>query len=74
MYIYTYIYLSIYLSIYLGVSQPLVGLIPAPHARTHTDGGRLTPGGIDTWTSRVKTQCPNRANARLGILICFNLS
>ena len=46
MYIYTYIYLSIYLSIYLGVSQPLVGLIPAPHARTHTDGGRLTPGGI----------------------------
>ena len=74
MYVCMYVYIYIYLYIYLRVSQTLVGLIAAPHACTHRDGRRLTPGGVDARASGVETQCPNRANTRLGILMYFNLS
>jgi len=70
MYVCMYIYIYIYLYIYLRVSQTLVGLIPAPHACTHRDARRL----VDARASGVETQCPNRANTRLGILMYFNLS
>ena len=72
--IYIYIYIYLCVCVYLRVSPPLAGLIPAPHARTHTDGGQLTPVGIDGGTSGVKTHCPNRANTGLAILLYFNLS
>lgn len=51
----------------LRVSPTLAGLIPEPHARTHTDRGWLTAREIDAMTSRKQAQCPNHpANTQLG--------